>query len=150
MADVCSARLAFDLRLEHARAYVTNRVALAGDAAHTIHPMAGQGLNLGMYDVKALAEVIEQGVATGQDLGSPLLLKGYERSRQTANLAMITSLDALHRLYTPETGPVKWLRNVGLGALNGMGPVKTEIVRFAMGLSMDEEEKSTKQTSSPA
>ncbi|GAB5034170.1 ubiquinone biosynthesis monooxygenase coq6 [Nannochloropsis oceanica] len=130
---LCGPRLSFDLRAEHATAYVGPRAVLVGDAAHTIHPMAGQGLNLGIADVVALAELLESGVEEGQDLGNVGFLKGYERERQVANLGMLGGLTALHQLYGRREGGWKWMRNVGLGALNGLGPVKAKIAAVAMG-----------------
>lgn len=109
---------------------------LVGDAAHTIHPMAGQGLNLGIADAQALAEVLEAGVVEGADLGSLRLLKRYEAARQPANLAMLAGLTALHKLYGAEASPVRWLRNMGLGALNGLAPVKARMAAMAMGLEL--------------
>lgn len=136
VTDVSTPRLSFDLRAEHATAYVGPRAVLVGDAAHTIHPMAGQGLNLGIADVMALAEVLEAGVQEGQDLGAPSFLQRYERGRQLANLAMLGGLTALHKIYKPDAGPLRWLRNVGLGALNGLTPLKSKIAAVAMsGLS---------------
>ena len=129
-------RLGFDLRAEHATQYVGPRAVLVGDAAHTIHPMAGQGLNLGIADAMILAEVLEAGVGEGADLGSLRLLRRYEQARQPANLAMLGGLTALHKLYGAEAGPVRWLRNVGLGALNGLGPVKAKMAAMAMGLEL--------------
>lgn len=129
-------RLGFDLRAEHATRYAAPRAVLVGDAAHTIHPMAGQGLNLGIADAVALAEVLEAGVVEGADLGGLRLLRRYEQARQPANLAMLAGLTALHKLYGTEVGPVRWLRNVGLGALNGLGPVKAKMAAMAMGLEL--------------
>ena len=94
----------------------------------------GQGLNLGISDAQCLSEVIAHGVSTGQDIGSLNCLQGYERQRKTANLGMLGGLDALHRLYHTQAMPVRWLRNVGLGTLNGLGPFKTQIAKYAMGL----------------
>jgi len=131
--DLCGPRLSFDLRAEHATAYVGARAVLVGDAAHTIHPMAGQGLNLGLADVSALAELLEGGVEEGQDLGSVVFLKRYERERQVANLGMLGGLTALHQLYGRREGGWKWVRNVGLGALNGVGPLKAKMAAVAMG-----------------
>lgn len=136
VTELLTPRLGFDLRAEHATQYAANRAVLVGDAAHTIHPMAGQGLNLGVADVQSLAEVLEAGVAEGADLGSPRLLRRYEMARQPANLAMLTGLTALHKLYGAEGGPVRWLRNVGLGTVNGLGPVKARIAAMAMGLEL--------------
>lgn len=131
--ELCGPRLSFDLRAEHATAYVGPRAVLVGDAAHTIHPMAGQGLNLGIADVVALAELLEGGVEEGQDLGSVWFLKRYERERQVANLGMLGGLTALHQLYGRREGGWKWVRNVGLGALNGIGPLKAKMAAVAMG-----------------
>jgi len=78
--------------------------------------------------------VIARGVASGQDVGSLICLQEYENKRKVANLGMLGGLDVLHRLYKTEAMPVKWLRNVGLGTLNGLGPFKTQIAKYAMGL----------------
>ena len=133
--DVCGPRLSFDLRAEHASAYVGARAALVGDAAHTIHPMAGQGLNLGLADAMALSTLIEAGVVEGQDVGSPLFLRRYQNARQAANLGMLGGLTALHGLFGRKEGSWRWLRNVGLGTLNALDPVKAKMAEVAMGVN---------------
>jgi 2-polyprenyl-6-methoxyphenol hydroxylase-like FAD-dependent oxidoreductase len=131
--DVCSPRLGFNLRFEHAKEYVADRVALVGDAAHTIHPMAGQGLNLGIYDSRCLADLIKKGLEEGSDLGDVHFLTRYQSARQLPNLLMLGSLDALHRLYSSSAGPVRWARNTGLAGVNGLTPLKSRIIEHAMG-----------------
>ncbi|KAF6842899.1 ubiquinone biosynthesis mono0xygenase COQ6 [Colletotrichum musicola] len=114
----------FPLKLRHADTYTAERVALVGDAAHTIHPLAGQGLNQGQGDVQALVKTIETAVATGQDLGSSLSLESYNSERYVANHVMLGVCDKLHKLYSVESGPLVPLRSFGLSAVNAMGPLK--------------------------
>lgn len=130
-------RLRFPLRLQHASNYVQSRVALVGDAAHSIHPLAGQGVNLGFLDAAALAEVLLQGRSHQRDLGEFRLLRRYERWRKGDNLATMAVMDGFKRLFGAEAAPLKWLRNAGLGLVDRAGPVKRTIIEHAMGLSGD-------------
>ncbi|ORY15035.1 hypothetical protein BCR34DRAFT_559428 [Clohesyomyces aquaticus] len=123
----------FPLKLRHADTYTGERVALVGDAAHTIHPLAGQGLNQGQGDAAALVSTIEQAVLTGQDIGSVLALEGYNSERYAANNAMLGVCDKLHRLYSVESGPVVGLRSWGLKAVDAMGPLKGFFMSRAAG-----------------
>ncbi|CAM9453150.1 unnamed protein product [Discosporangium mesarthrocarpum] len=131
--EVLTSRLGFDLSLRQAYRYTGQRTALIGDAAHTIHPMAGQGLNLGLADAEALANVIEEGVMSGSDLGSMSLLQRYEQERKGEALLMMGTLDALHRLFGNDSRGISALRSAGLSALNALGPLKQRLAAHAMG-----------------
>lgn len=130
-------RLAFPLRRQHAHAYVKPGLALIGDAAHVIHPLAGQGVNLGLLDAAALAEVILDAVAAGHDLGSLKVLRRYERWRKGDNLLMMGVMDGFKRLFGATPPPVRLLRNLGLNLTDAAGPLKHRIARRAMGLDGD-------------
>ncbi|KAF9282690.1 putative ubiquinone biosynthesis monooxygenase [Mortierella alpina] len=127
-------RAPFPLRMRNSSSYVEDRVVLVGDAAHTVHPLAGQGLNQGLADVECLARVIEQSLLSGSDIGNIHSLTPYSSERFLPNLAMLGTVDKLSRLYNTDFGPVVWARSLGLTAVDNMGPIKTEIMRFAMGL----------------
>jgi 2-octaprenyl-6-methoxyphenol hydroxylase len=114
--------------------YVDTRLALAGDAAHGIHPIAGQGLNLGFRDATALSDLLIEAHAAGQDLGSPELLRRYERRRRPDNLAMLAATDALDRLFSSDRQMLRLARDIGIAAVHRMPPVKRFFMRSAMGL----------------
>lgn len=132
-----SRRVAFPLQRLHAKEYVRPRFALAGDAAHALHPLAGQGVNLGLLDAAALAEVIGDALHKGRDIGDLGVLRRYERWRKGENLAMIFALDAFKRLFSDENAAISMARNAGLRAVERFTPVKHAFVRRAMGLSGD-------------
>ncbi|KAB5580168.1 hypothetical protein GE09DRAFT_1081182 [Coniochaeta sp. 2T2.1] len=119
----------FPLKLRHADTYISERVALVGDAAHTVHPLAGQGLNQGQGDVQSLARTIEFSVDHGMDLGARMSLEAYNAERYAANHVLMGVCDKLHKLYSVESGPLVPLRSLGLNAVNALGPLK----RFLMG-----------------
>jgi ubiquinone biosynthesis monooxygenase Coq6 len=123
----------FPLRMRHADTYTGERVALVGDAAHTIHPLAGQGLNQGQGDAAALVRTISHAVQTGQDIGSTLALESYTSERYAENNAMLGVCDKLHRLYSVESGPIVGLRSLGLRAVDAMGPLKGFFMSRAAG-----------------
>jgi len=127
-------RVGLELKFEHAKSYIAPRIALVGDAAHIIHPMAGQGLNLGLADVDILADVIKNGLGTGQDIGSIELLKNYEKERYPKNLAMMCGIDGLHHMFHSSLSIVNFARNFGLGTLNLTSAGKEKIAKVAMGL----------------
>jgi len=131
---LAGARHAYPLGLFIARSFVAERIALVGDAAHVIHPIAGQGLNMGLRDVAALAEVIVDAHRLGLDVGGPEPLARYERWRRFDNLTLITVTDLLTRLFSNDFGPLKLARDIGMAAVNRMPPLKKFFMRHAMGM----------------
>ncbi|CAN8099205.1 unnamed protein product [Discula destructiva] len=123
----------FPLKMRHADTYISERVALVGDAAHTIHPLAGQGLNQGQGDIQSLAKTIEYAVSHGQDIGTQLSLEPYNAERYAANHVVMGVCDKLHKLYSFGSGPVVGLRSLGLDAVNAMRPVKDFFMNQAAG-----------------
>lgn len=130
-----ASRAVFPLRLFETLNYVQHRLALAGDAAHTIHPLAGQGVNLGLADVASLIDVVVDALNNKKDIGDLKVLRRYERWRRSENRAMITAMDGLKRLFGSELSSVKNLRSIGLNTVNKITPLKNIIMRQAMGIS---------------
>ncbi|XP_072284373.1 ubiquinone biosynthesis monooxygenase COQ6, mitochondrial [Pyxicephalus adspersus] len=124
-------RAAFPLGLGHATEYVRHRVALIGDAAHRVHPLAGQGVNLGLADVASLLSHLSSAAFDGRDLGSTRHLLAYETERQRQNLPIMAAIDLLKRLYNTKQPPIVLLRTLGLQATNAMTPLKEQIMAFA-------------------
>jgi len=129
-----SGRFAHPLRQRHAVDYVQAGVALVADAAHTIHPLAGQGINLGLQDVAVLAEEILAGHACGVSVGQLALLRRYQRRRKGENLMMMTAMDGFKRLFEQQSLPVRWLRNAGMRTVDHLLPLKRQLMRHAMGV----------------
>lgn len=136
-------RAAFPLIRRHADNYVKNGLALIGDAAHTIHPLAGQGVNLGILDAAALAEVLLQARTRGRDMASLMTLRKYERWRRADNSLMMYSMSGFKNLFSNEQISLSLLRNAGLNLVHSMGPVKHKFMRHAMGLEGDLPEMAT-------
>jgi 2-octaprenyl-6-methoxyphenol hydroxylase len=130
-------RWTWPLGLHHAQRYVDARLALVGDAAHGIHPIAGQGLNLGLRDVAALAEVLVDARRLGLDIGDAGVLERYQRWRRPDNVALVVATDSLNRLFTTDLAPVRLARDLGLAAVNQLPPLKRLFMRHAMGLLGD-------------
>jgi 2-octaprenyl-6-methoxyphenol hydroxylase len=128
---------AWPLGLMLARAFVAPRFALAGDAAHGIHPIAGQGLNLGFKDVAALAETIVEADRLGQDIGALDVLQRYERWRRFDTVQMGVTTDVLNRLFSNDFGPLRAVRDIGLGLVDRMPRMKEFFIRQASGLGGD-------------
>lgn len=128
-------RFAFPLRQRHAQSYQHGRVVLVGDAAHTIHPLAGQGVNLGFMDVRVLAEEIQRAWDKKLPLADERVLKRYQRRRRGANLAMTATMELFKQLFARQALSVRWLRNTGMSGIDGMPLLKKQIMRHAMGLS---------------
>ncbi|MGV3649913.1 MAG: FAD-dependent monooxygenase [Devosia sp.] len=124
----------YPLSLRLARSFVAERMALVGDAAHVVHPIAGQGLNLGLKDVAALAETVLDALRLGLDPGSPDALERYQRWRRldTALMAMVT--DGMNRLFSNDVAPLRALRDLGLGVVDRLPPVKGALIARAAGL----------------
>ena len=131
----CGPRISFPLRWIHAVRYVGERVALVGDAAHLIHPLAGQGVNLGYQDAIALTEAIRAGRSQGRDAGETWVLARYQRLRRADNLLTAASMDGFKYLFGNVNPVLTGLRNIGLGGVDRLGWVKRVIMRQAMGLT---------------
>jgi 2-octaprenyl-6-methoxyphenol hydroxylase len=120
-----------------ARAFATNRFALIGDAAHGVHPIAGQGLNLGLRDVAALTEVIADAARLGLDVGSPAVLERYERWRRLDSMLSAATFDGLNRLFSNDVTVARTARDFGLGLIERMPALKSFFVAEAAGLTGD-------------
>lgn len=126
--------MGFPLRLQIARDFIAPRLALIGDAAHVVHPIAGQGLNLGLKDVAALAEVVVDAIRLGLDHGTPEILARYQSWRRLDVSAMAMVTDQMNRLFSNDIAPVRALRDLGLGLVDRAGPVKSAMIRTAAGV----------------
>ena len=126
-------RALFPLGRLHARRYIGERVALIGDAAHVIHPLAGQGANLGFADARALAELVVDSRRAGRDPGRQLLLRRYERRRRGDNAIMQLTMDAFHRVFTRSDPAAVRLRSLGFEATDRVAPLKRLFMSRAMG-----------------
>ena len=125
------------LGLSHAAHYTDRRLALVGDAAHAIHPIAGQGLNMGIRDVAALAEVVVDARRLGRDIGDPDILAAYERWRRFDNMLLAVVTDNLTRLFSNDIPPVRAARDLGLGIVNAIPAARKFSMRHAMGVVGD-------------
>ena len=128
-------RWLYPLGALHAHRYYATRLALVGDAAHGIHPIAGQGLNLGFRDVATLSRLLIEAYWAGTDPGDGSLLLRYQRARRPDNLLMLGLTDALDRLFSNDVPPIRLVRDLGLAAVNRIPPLKRFFMRTAMGLS---------------
>jgi 2-octaprenyl-6-methoxyphenol hydroxylase len=126
-------RWLYPLSAMHAHRYTDTRLALVGDAAHGIHPIAGQGLNLGLRDIIALSARIIDAMAAGEDVGSPALLAAYQAERRPANLVMLAATHALDRLFSTDNKLVRLVRDVGIGGVHRLPGLKRAFMRQAMG-----------------
>ncbi len=127
-------RAAFPLRQRHAKNYVVPGIALVGDAAHTIHPLAGQGVNLGFKDVAALSEELLRAKQLNLNLGGLEILQRYQRRRQGDNLLMMSAMEGFKRLFAAEQPMIRLLRNQGMRLFNRASAIKQHVVMQAMGL----------------
>lgn len=129
----CTPRTGFPLRGLHAERYVAEGLALVGDSAHVIHPLAGQGLNLGLADAQALAAVVGEARAQRKPPGRLRVLQRYERRRKAGNVEVLALTDGLHRLFGMRGALPENLRELGLSLVNRAGPVRNLLARRAMG-----------------
>ena len=130
-------RWSYPLSFLHAETYVASRLVLVGEAAHVIHPIAGQGLNMGIRDIAALAECLIDGRRLGLDLGHATVLARYERWRRFDNVLLAAVTDGLNRLFSNSVPPLKLARDVGLAAIGEVPPLKHFFMRHAMGMVGD-------------
>ncbi len=128
-----SRRASFPLRQRHAKDYVRPGLALVADAAHTIHPLAGQGINLGFLDVAVLADELLRAQERGTDFADHNVLRRYQRRRIGHNLAMMAAMEGFKRLFGADPLPLRWIRNTGMRWLNGQGLLKNQVAALAMG-----------------
>jgi 2-octaprenyl-6-methoxyphenol hydroxylase len=128
-------RRAYPLGLWVARSFIAERMALVGDAAHVIHPIAGQGLNMGLRDVAALAEAAVDAARLGLDAGDATVLERYQRWRRFDTMAMGVSTDVLNRLFSNQSDALRLVRDIGLGLVDRLPPLKRMFMREAAGLS---------------
>jgi len=124
----------FPLKRQHAQSYVKAGVVLVGDAAHMINPLAGQGVNIGLLDAAALAEVLVEASEKGENISDIAVLRRYEKMRRNENLRMMTVMDVFYRVFSNEVLPLKFLRNLGLGLAERVFPAKNKVMRMAIGL----------------
>ncbi len=130
-----SKRIAVPLRQRHAKSYVATDLVLVGDAAHTIHPLAGQGANLGFSDARVLLEELGRARSSGLAPNDPVMLARYQRRRKGENLSMMAAMEGFKHLFASDELPVRWLRNTGMKWLDRLGPIKHRIAAQAMGLN---------------
>ena len=131
------ARGSFPITKAHVEKYVTHRVALVGDAAHTVHPLAGQGVNIGLLDAAALAQVLMEACDKGRDFGEEAVLRKYHRWRIGENQLMITALDAIYEVFKPRTSLVQHIRSASMNLVDRVEPIKQIVMSHAMGVSGD-------------
>jgi 2-octaprenyl-6-methoxyphenol hydroxylase len=135
--EICGRPTAYPLCGQRARRFAAPRVALVGDAAHTVHPIHAQGFNLGVRDVAALAETLVDAARAGLDLGSSEVLARYDRWRQADAWLVVGLTDGLNRLFSTDLLPARLLRRLGLGALEQLAPLRHLAMRRGMGLAGD-------------
>jgi 2-octaprenyl-6-methoxyphenol hydroxylase len=135
--EVIGARRAFPLGLFTARSFIAERLTLVGDAAHIIHPIAGQGLNMGLRDVAALAEAVTDAARLGLDIGAPDVLERYQRWRRFDTMTMGVATDGLNRLFSNRSDVLRLARDVGLGLVERVPALKRVFIREAAGFTGD-------------
>ncbi|WP_395944257.1 UbiH/UbiF/VisC/COQ6 family ubiquinone biosynthesis hydroxylase [Brevundimonas sp.] len=136
-ATVEGPRFVYPLSLSLAEKLVAPRLALIGDAAHGVHPVAGQGLNMGLKDAAALAEVLGEAARLGEDIGSETVLERYARWRRFDNAALAAGFDAFVRLFSNDIAPVRLVRDLGMAAVNRIGPLRRAFMHEAGGATGD-------------
>jgi len=124
--------------MRYAQNFIKDRVVLVGDAAHTIHPLAGQGVNLGLLDAASLAETLtqnieQQPITSSEQWLSAIALKQYQRWRKTEAAEMITAMETIKQTFTPQQAPLKFLRGLGMSLINQISPLKRLMIKQALG-----------------
>ena len=130
-------RFTYPLKLTIADRFTTDRLVLVGDAAHGMHPLAGQGLNMGLRDIAALAEILADARRRGEDIASPLVLDRYGQWRRFDTMAMAAATDGINRLFSNDNPLLRATRDLGLGLVNALPPVRRRLIREAAGLTGD-------------
>ena len=130
-------RFVYPLSLRMAERMIAPRIALVGDAAHAVHPVAGQGLNMGLKDVAALAEVLAEAVRLGEDIGSEIVLERYARWRRFDNAVLAAGFDGFVRLFSTDLAPVRLARDLGMAAVNRIAPLRKAFMHEAGGATGD-------------
>lgn len=130
-------RYAYPLKLTIANSFIAPRLALVGDAAHGMHPIAGQGFNFGLRDVAALAEVLTLAARRGEDIASPLVLERYQQWRRFDTMLMAVGTDSVNRLFSNDNALLRGLRDLGMGAVSAMPALRRSFMREAAGLTGD-------------
>jgi len=136
--SLLSERYTFPLTMRYAQNFIKDRVVLVGDAAHTIHPLAGQGVNLGLLDAASLAETLtqnieQQPITSSEQWLSAIALKQYQRWRKTEAAEMITAMETIKQTFTPQQAPLKFLRGLGMSLINQISPLKRLMIKQALG-----------------
>ena len=127
-------RVCIPLRQRHAKRYIQPGLALIGDAAHVIHPLAGQGVNLGFMDAAALAETLLEAIKSNENIDSTQVLGRFERNRMPHNLGMMVAMESFERVFQADSLSVRWLRNAGLKIINQSPEAKALFIRMALGI----------------
>jgi 2-octaprenyl-6-methoxyphenol hydroxylase len=135
--ELAGARFTYPLSLSLAERFVADRVALVGDAAHGVHPIAGQGLNLGLRDVAALAEVLILARRRGEDVGNPVVLEDYQRWRRFDATALALGMDAVNRVFSTDNPVLRLGRDLGMGLVGALPGLRRRFIRQAAGLAGD-------------
>jgi len=130
-------RFSYPLALSLAQEFIAERVALVGDAAHSIHPIAGQGLNAGLKDVAALAEVLTDAHRRGEDIGRADVLARYQQWRRFDAVTLAAATDGINRLFSNDNALLRWARDIGLGAVNALPGLRRGLIRESAGLTGD-------------
>ena len=142
----CDKRYSFPLHMRHAKNYVQDHIALIGDAAHTIHPLAGQGVNLGLLDAASLAQIISEALQKSRDFSGLATLRRYERWRKSDNALMLSGVEFIKQFFANEKQAVTNIRNLGLNLVDHLSPVKNLLVNHALGNRGDLPEIAQKTT----
>ncbi|MGO1460904.1 MAG: FAD-dependent monooxygenase [Marinobacter sp.] len=127
-------RASFPIARQHAKHYSAGRIVLTGDAAHTINPLAGQGVNLGFQDAQCLQAILREAWRAGEDLANSTRLASYEQQRRPANRRMMFAMDAFYHLFSNQAPPLHLLRNIGLGTARAVPFARNQVARYAMGI----------------
>lgn len=135
--NTTGSRGCFPLRLSLAQSYVQPRIALLGDAAHAVHPLAGQGLNAGFRDIGALVDVLTDARGRGEDLGQLAVLQRYQTCRRSDNMKMAGFTDRINAIFSNDRPALRMMRNLGMGAIDAMPSIKRNLMREAAGLTGD-------------